>query len=316
MHLSHKATSLLGVVYLCVSVGGSVWFIVLIAPYMSNDLYWPDFALTGAHSYLLDVYRLHLLTAQAGSFDLFAESEAIAKDYNTPTTTREMQAAYARSVLYQQTSMRGAVVAIRDAPAYLSAELYTQYCWVDFDKRWEVAHTVRRQERCYANYSANAAVYIESVFRNVHWDEFVNAYGDQFALYIGDAVVATARGDVWLASVQGAKLSVDAEVAYWTTKGATAFTLQWSNMFQVGVFETIEVQNALGGHQQLSTTDVAFENIGTGWTTQVCNWGIFNDFYAASIANGSLVRSATNYIGDGSLEDISGPYPTTPASII
>ncbi|OQR92488.1 hypothetical protein ACHHYP_03667, partial [Achlya hypogyna] len=315
-YLSPKVACLLGLVYLAASVGGSVWFVVLIAPYMSNDLYWPDFALTGAHSYLLDVYRLHLLTAETGSFDLFAESEAIAKDYNTPTTTREMQAAYARSVLYQQTSMRESIITLRNTPSSLAAQLYTQYCWVDLDKRWELAHTALRQKRCQTNHTTNAAVYIEPVLRNIDWDDFVDAYGSPFALYISDAVVATPGGDVWLASVQGAMLSVDAEVAYWTTKGAASFTLQWSNMFQVGAFETISIQNALGQQQQLTTSSIAFVNKGTSWTTMVANCGLFNDLYAAAILNASLVRAAPNFMGDNTIEPLANAYPYTPCSYI
>ncbi|RQM25968.1 hypothetical protein B5M09_000805 [Aphanomyces astaci] len=55
--------------------------------------------------------------------------------------------------------------------------LPTQYCWVDFDKTFEMAHTAARQARCASMYHANAAVHYEAMLRNIPWAKWETSFG-------------------------------------------------------------------------------------------------------------------------------------------
>ncbi|KAF0695508.1 Aste57867_13678 [Aphanomyces stellatus] len=54
---------------------------------------------------------------------------------------------------------------------------FTQYCWVDLDHAFEVAHTTARQQRCVDRYAHDGAVYMETVLLNQVWDDYLATYG-------------------------------------------------------------------------------------------------------------------------------------------
>ncbi|EQC24671.1 hypothetical protein SDRG_17436, partial [Saprolegnia diclina VS20] len=235
----------------------------------------------------------------------------------------EVQPSYPRAILLsEQTSVRTAVEALPSLLTRLTFQIYTQYCWVDVEKRWELAHTRVRQERCTAQYDTNAAVYLELLLRNVNWSAFLGRFESSFMFSVGDAVVASRGGAQWLVSVQNARVSADDEVAFWDSHGLTHFTMQWGNMLSIGMHETIAITNAFGWPQTLSTTNIAYASRGALWTTVIQNWYFFNDLWASSVANGSLVRSAPNFMANNTLgpsmtvEFITGVYPFTAASVI
>ncbi|OQR80947.1 hypothetical protein ACHHYP_16971 [Achlya hypogyna] len=322
--LGHRRPCVLDLLYVGISMGCSIWYLVILSSYMANDLFWPGFALTGAHTYLLDLCSLRLWLTSNGTLDLFDSSQAITKAYNTPAAMLLAQSTYPRAVLFGTTSMHRAIAAFHSDTMSVRVvlEQYTQYCWVDFDRRWELGHTQARQKRCAVLYETNGAMYLETILRNVNWALFSNRFGESFSFAVSDAVAAAPGGTEWLSSVQNAFVSIDSEVAYWSQHGLKHYTLQWSNMFLIGVQETITVVNAFGWEQQLATMTIAYAGRGSLWTTAINYWLFFNDLWAASVANGSLVRSAPNFMGNNTVaptvtvEDILGIYPYTPCSVI
>ncbi|EQC33225.1 hypothetical protein SDRG_09209 [Saprolegnia diclina VS20] len=309
----------LGVVHVLVAMYCSVWFVDLVTPSLQNDLFWPGFGPSTAQTYLLDVYRRHLTTSAsaASSLDLLDAREGILKVYGTPTTVGSVQSTYARSLaLGAYTSVEDAVVGFRSLDPSYAFSLVTLYCWADFDRRWALAHTAARQARCAAFMHANGAVYLESVLRNVAWAPWAALYGASFDAAVGDGIRASAGGEAWLASLENAFTSTDDEVAYWRSKHISRYELQWSNMDEIGIHESIGVVNMLGWAQALTTAAIAYAPRSSMWTSFALNWAFFDDLWAAAITNSSLLRGASDYIGDATIESLLFVYPYTPASLV
>ncbi|OQR90413.1 hypothetical protein ACHHYP_05529, partial [Achlya hypogyna] len=270
---SEMAQRWLGLGYLALSVGCSIWFLDIVSPGLSNDLFWPDFKPTTAHTYLLDVFSAHLAISGRAEFDLFDPREAIVKSYGQQTTTAHSKPAYPRALaLAEYTTVRDAIVGFRSLDAGYVFNLMTLYCWADFDKRWQVAHTAARQARCDHDFSTNGAVYLEPYLRNVLWSDWYAAYGSSFESAVSDAIVSTKDGAEWYAGLQDAFTSMDTEVAYWMSKNITSFQLQWSNDMQIGILESITVTNMFGWQQALTVTYIPFGARSSMWTSFVLNW--------------------------------------------
>ncbi|KDO33573.1 hypothetical protein SPRG_22089 [Saprolegnia parasitica CBS 223.65] len=298
-------------------MGASLYFLDIVGPGLSNDLFWPNFDPTSAQTYLIDVFNRHLSTTNASEIDLFDPSQAIHKTYGLPSTTAFAKPTYPRMrTLVEYTSVADAIIGFQSLdPGYVFS-LMTLYCWADFEKRWELAHTAARQARCASGMTDNGAVYLEAYLRNVHWDAWYAVYGASVDAAVGDAIVVTSEGRDWYKSLQNAYQSLDDEEAYWKSYQISHFQLQWSNDVQFGVQESISIVNAFGWRQDLTIQSIAFAKRGSKWTTFVLNWAFFDDLWGSAVTNGSLVRSAPDFMGDGTMEMLLNLYPFTPASVV
>ncbi|KDO33567.1 hypothetical protein SPRG_19199 [Saprolegnia parasitica CBS 223.65] len=269
-------------------MGASLYFLDIVGPGLSNDLFWPNFDPTSAQTYLIDVFNRHLSVTNASEIDLFDPSQAILKTYGLPSTTAFAKPTYPRMrTLVEYTSVADAIVGFQSLDPGYVFNLMTLYCWADFEKRWELAHTAARQARCASGMADNGAVYLEAYLRNVRWDAWYAVYGASFEFGVSDAIVVTSEGRDWYKSLQNAYQSLDDEEAYWTSHQISHFQLQWSNDYQFGVKESISL-----------------------------NWAFLSDLWGAVALNASLVRSAPNFMGDTTMEAILFLYPFTPASVI
>ncbi|OQR86472.1 hypothetical protein ACHHYP_10513 [Achlya hypogyna] len=301
--------SLLGLAYLALSLACSVWFLDIVSPGLSNDLFWPGFEPTTAHTYLIDSFSAHLAVTGSAVIDLFDPSEAIIKAYGLSTTNVQSKPTYPRALaLGQFTTIEDAVVSFRTVEENFIFTAVTQYCWADFDKR--KANTLRPQ------FAMNGAVYLEPYLRNIIWSDWYTAYGSSFASAVSDAIVVTKDGAEWYTGLQDAFTSVDSEVTYWTSKNITLFQLQWSNDMQMGIQESITVINMFGWRQALTVTYIPFNVRSSMWTCNVLNGFFITDLWGAAITNASLVRSASNFMGDATMEMLLMLYPYTPCSVI
>ncbi|KAH9113329.1 hypothetical protein AeMF1_001832 [Aphanomyces euteiches] len=80
-----------------------------------------------------------------------------------------------------------------------------QYCWLDFGKKWEMANTVKRQARCSNNYTTNAAVYLETLLRNVQWTQLQTCWGSSLDIALGSPLRRLANGTSWWKAVMSVK---------------------------------------------------------------------------------------------------------------
>ncbi|EQC36755.1 hypothetical protein SDRG_06190 [Saprolegnia diclina VS20] len=306
-----------GLTYLSASMGASLWFLDIIGPGLSNDHFWPNFDPTSAQTYLIDVFHRHLSVTNALVIDLYDPSQGILKAYGRASTTAFAKPTYPRlRSLVEYTSVADAITGFQSLDPGYVFNLMTLYCWADFGKRWEVAHTAARQARCAATMSNNGAVYLEAHLRNLNWDAWYAIYGASFEFGVADAVVVTPDGREWYQSLPNAFQTLENEVAYWTSHRISRFQLQWSNDYQFGLHESVSVVNMLGWRQDLTIQSIAFGKRSSKWSTFVLNWAFYDDLWATAVTNGSLVRRAVSYIGDATIEVLLGMYPFTPASIL
>ncbi|KAF0689303.1 hypothetical protein As57867_019173, partial [Aphanomyces stellatus] len=143
-----------GLVYLVFTIVLSIVYLATLTPTMANDLWWVGFNATGAQSYLVDLINMQLNLRANGTLDLTANRYGIAKDYSNFYTPLQVSTTYTRSVVTEYThDLRGIIPSLM---LYTTpTNVQTQFCWVDFNRTWEVAHTDARQARCYARYKDN-----------------------------------------------------------------------------------------------------------------------------------------------------------------
>ncbi|KAF0688311.1 Aste57867_20061 [Aphanomyces stellatus] len=283
-----------GMAYLVITISLSVWFLHLLDPSLSNNLYWSHYNVTGYGGLLIDLVNLRLSMARNGSMDATAPDLIVHKSYgqslSVPLT---FQPAYARQVLF--TELNTLDRAIRDLRNTTRAyDVYGQYCWLDFQRRWDVAHTAGRSTRCAQQYKDNAATYVETLVRNVDWTVFMALAGDMWHIAVEFELQQTPDGVQWLADrpTDNQRLSVDAEVALLQSIHLVRYDLLWHNKFVVAITETMMVENALGISQSM-TLKASSASIGP-WTSVILFWNFHNDLYMCEYFNASLIRSAAN----------------------
>ncbi|CAK5249558.1 unnamed protein product [Aphanomyces euteiches] len=77
-----KAEVAAGLVYLIVTLVLSLYYLSLLSPSMSNDLWWAQFNSSGAQSYLIDTFNAQLNLGVNGSLDLTSTIYGVPKDYS------------------------------------------------------------------------------------------------------------------------------------------------------------------------------------------------------------------------------------------
>ncbi|EQC38782.1 hypothetical protein SDRG_03741 [Saprolegnia diclina VS20] len=284
-----------GIAYALTSVLLSVYALRLLSPYLSNDALWASFAETAVP--LVQSFNDALaLSASNVSFNLLDRS--VARWHRTRPSQVLVSAIYARKVLFEDMSVPlAAISALRTYDVSRLSYLMTGYCYVDLARRWSLAHTDRRMQRCAERYTDNGAVYLEAILRNVEFDEWYASNAASFDASIGNGVATSPGGDAWLASLHNDTWRpLPDELRVWTDAGIKAFTLQYANRIRTGINEGIGVANALGLAHTLSLKTIPSADMGTFWTTSYLFAGLQTDWNALPF-NTSLVRSTPNFFG-------------------
>ncbi|OQR88008.1 hypothetical protein ACHHYP_07706 [Achlya hypogyna] len=293
--LSHRdrVTSVAGLVWMWLSLGTSLWYLDVYRPSAANDFGWPYYNASGYQSFLVDTVN-HLLTLRAlGVIDL--SSVATERSYSSPLIAPSVHPTYASAMATaSRTTLTSAISSLRNTSAADAYWLPTQYCWVDFDQRWQLAHTTKRQQRCQVDMVTNAAVYLEAVLRNVPWDDFIYLFGDEFAVAFESELQASAAGVSWLASTSAPNTTVATEASLWQSHGLKIFWLQWQNNVLTGVTETLLIESALGVVQTMVLKGIA--NTYGPWTSVVFNGLLVVEMDFAVDCNASLIRNAVTTV--------------------
>ncbi|KAF0701413.1 Aste57867_8115 [Aphanomyces stellatus] len=292
--------SLLGCLYLVASTFSSTSYLFQVDPYSTNDLWWINYTVSGYQAFVVDLFNSVLAVQSTGVIELLAPRMTLDKTYDAPQPTTEIHHLYVhRLIMHELTSIEYAVATLRTLDAASSLWVATQYCWVDFDQEFEVAHTVARQQRCLDQYHANGAVYLETVLRNQNWTAFMKRYGrdgGEFDVAIHAWLTQVPRGQAWLATTSIARdtTTVGQEIAYWRAHDIQYYQLQWQNSVKIGISESIALENALGLQYDLVLKKTAW-SIESG-TSMVMYWNVFTDMFILSYSdvNRSLIRSAEN----------------------
>ncbi|KAF0692706.1 Aste57867_16217 [Aphanomyces stellatus] len=138
----------------------------------------------------------------------------------------------------------------------------THFCWLDFDRRFHVAHTAARQTRCSALDGDNGAVNWEALLRNVRWASWDASFGGATGTFTVEVVAGVLQfpnlGRDWLMSVQDVFVDVATEAAYWRSKRVTRWQLRWHNEWQPDVDETLALIKAIGMTQCVAIKHIAY----------------------------------------------------------
>ncbi|RHY67209.1 hypothetical protein DYB34_007445 [Aphanomyces astaci] len=273
----------LGYGYVLSSLCLSFYYLQLLALHLANDARLTNFNQSGAQSFLIDAINRELEHPRLDVSIWNITSTSIAKDYSTPNTPLLIPAGYARRALLDDTRIEAVIRRSLQASANTLSRLPTQYCWVDFRRRWGLAHTRRRQERCVERDSDNAAVYLESTLRLANWDDWVAFHGGGFVPAIVSGMTPRENGQLWLGQVAATIVTdADMESAVWRLHNLTRYALQWQNYQQDGLVEYVAVSNGFGKHL-IEVKHMEYSmRMDVPWSTWTGYWGAWNDWASAA----------------------------------
>ncbi|KAF0694286.1 Aste57867_14834 [Aphanomyces stellatus] len=292
---SHRRI-VLGSAYLVVSMLCSTLYLTQLEPAFANAIWWRGYNASGHQALVMDLVNSFLATHSAGALDLLGPTATMDKNYASPRSTTAVHPSYVRRLIYNElTSLEFAIMNLRAMDALFIVSVPTQYCWVDLDRQFQVAHTDARQARCERRYRANGAMYMETVLRNQDWTAFMTAFGGPNGAFTTPILAwlnQVPEGQRWLAQTAAASTTIDEEALYWRARQVTSFALQWHNGWQAGMTETLQLENALGLPHALHVKNIP-QSV-ESWTSQYMYWSLVNDLIAMNYCNCSLIRAALN----------------------
>ncbi|KAF0720108.1 Aste57867_550 [Aphanomyces stellatus] len=297
----HPVWAAAGIAYLLFSLLSSAFYLTILTQSLTNDFWWRQFNTTGGQTFLADVFNMHLMVGvheNATTLDLFAESPMNEKDYAASTTLIDVREPAARQWLLRPMSLDVAVKTIRANSLYENMYTLIPYCWVDLDRRFEMAHTAARQDRCVRHHVVtNAALYLETLLRNVGASDLAqSAFGNQIYQTILAPVTTLPGGVAWVKALQTLQwLSVADEVSLWTQSyGLVHYTIQYQNRFQYSMQDAVLIVNALGIQESVKISSIPYRFRGlANWPTSKTYRGVWNDMTHAIYYNASLVRNTS-----------------------
>ncbi|RHY49126.1 hypothetical protein DYB34_011185, partial [Aphanomyces astaci] len=289
----------LGFAYVAFSLGCNVGYMALLTEYTTNDYWWRQFNTSGGQTFVADIFNAKINLGQSGPFDLY--QSPILKNYGDTTTFIDMPPTAARRHLMSAVPLEKAVMTIRQNSLYENVYSIVAHCWVDFDRRFEMAHTSARQRRCAARQLTNAGVYMETMLRNVDSDDLtLSAYGIQINQTILAPLMVLPGGPEWVIALhrQTSNWLPEAdEVALWRQHGLRHLSLQFQNRFHYGLDSSITIVNALMMTQTMKIASMPYIDRGlAAWSTRTISAGLWSDMTKAIGFGASLVRNSNTSV--------------------
>ncbi|EQC29836.1 hypothetical protein SDRG_12383 [Saprolegnia diclina VS20] len=300
--------ALLGLAYVVVSLVGNVYYMTVTSPrVLANDFYWGNFNSSGGHTFLANLFNTQLLADR--SCDIALDDPAlgdICQLYNSSTTVIAFPETLGRRQLFRpvEDSSEVLTTVVRDLramdPCAMPA-MFTQYCWLDFARRYAMASSAARQDRCATTMWANGAVYLEGVLRNLRsWDDWQRCWGRSFQLGFADDLERTSDGRRWLESTKDVSTTLGDEVVYWQAQRIRHFTLQWQNYKTLGFADSFRITNALGFDYDLTLALVDSEVHWHQQTSLKMYWSFASDLWAIAtnttfVGGRSLLRASARF---------------------
>ncbi|RHY85559.1 hypothetical protein DYB35_006932 [Aphanomyces astaci] len=291
----HHIINVAGVVYMLGTVSLSVFVWTIFGTYMANDIFLPHFRDAGMQSALIDLFNTALVTANTSWFDITDPAFAIQKSYEgTSTAPQPVFPTYPRSLLFSgKQSLEASVLSLRDLQLDDLGYFTCMYCWMDFKRQWELAHSEQRQQRCLLQKKRNAAMYFESLMRNTDFVGMELLSQGAFDIAYFNEISKTAIGAAWVYYIRAhAWVSVAEEVRVWTQYNLNQFTMQWANQVQSGVEESVSITNAVGFVSYLRIKSMPKRALSVLSSSGTLTSTPTNDYTAMLESHSSLVRSS------------------------
>ncbi|KAH9139216.1 hypothetical protein AeRB84_016509 [Aphanomyces euteiches] len=173
--------------YALMSSMGSYSFIALSTVNLANDYYWATFNLTGAHVALVDWMSSNIMLNRTFTNARMDDSRWTWVGYNLsdPSLKPQVSPGLAGKLQFDLSRKLSLIIqGLRSTKQSALPWIFTQYCWVDFERQWEMASSSTRQNRCMLD-AANGAVYLESILRNTDWNKWISSeWGDNGCLNV------------------------------------------------------------------------------------------------------------------------------------
>ncbi|KAF0720039.1 Aste57867_618 [Aphanomyces stellatus] len=236
----------LSFVYMAGSIASSYAFIVLTKSAMANDFWWASFD-TNTQTFLSNWFNANLQTThywrdiELASFD----QGALATTANQTVTLVNISPVYANLVQDEANSLANVIQSLRQMDGCTLPWIMTSYCYVDFNRQWEMAVTANKQLRCSLDRS-NGAVYLESILRNAMQSSLSQCWGQGLETAIFSYLKTTTNGATWLTTTMNNAISVVDEAQFWQSANILMYRTEWQNYKNLGIVETFSVENAFG----------------------------------------------------------------------
>ncbi|KDO21698.1 hypothetical protein SPRG_13036 [Saprolegnia parasitica CBS 223.65] len=292
----------LGFLYVLATLTSNVLYYSVVAKNLSNDYGWAGFNSSGAQAFVANVFNRQLmLTTHEPQFVLDDPGHGdLSQLYNTSTTVILWAESSARRELFAKSSLDVVVANLRRMHPCRLPWMFTQYCWLDLNKNWEMAVTASRQARCATNMMSNGALYLETGLRNLNnWTTWDTCWGDSWQIGFVKHLETSREGQTWLDSIQKSNtLSIEDEVRVWESLGISTFALQWQNYKTPGMDDSILIQSALGMTYPLQLSQSVASVHTSQQTSFKMYWSLASDLWAIAtnttgITGASLLRGSS-----------------------
>ncbi|OQR82070.1 hypothetical protein THRCLA_11159 [Thraustotheca clavata] len=217
---NQRMWNIAGTIYIVAAIYSSVSYFNIAQVNWANDLIWPGFNMTGTHQFLANWFIRNIMSAApAGSYRLDQPSLNSLGNYNMSSAVLIPSHYFGFRVQYTNlTNLVDVIYGLRQSDACMAPWIFTQYCYVDFQQRWEMANSHKRQARC-TLMTHNGAIFLESLLRNIHWDDWMHCWGDAFQIAVANELRQTVNGQHFLHLLSSDKLDVINEASYWNQFG-------------------------------------------------------------------------------------------------
>ncbi|EQC26730.1 hypothetical protein SDRG_15459 [Saprolegnia diclina VS20] len=201
MRSVQRLLGLLGIVYTGITLWSNTTYLNVLETALANDYGWAGFNATGMHAFLANTFNRQLLTSTDASIALHGPAFGDPlQSYNSSATSVAWYPTVARRYLFNASApLHELVAGLRAMHPCQMPWMFTQYCWLDLDRTWEMASTSQRQARCAALSQHNGARYLETSLRNLQdWTVWRSCWGTSFDIGIGNDLAASVPGRLWL----------------------------------------------------------------------------------------------------------------------
>jgi hypothetical protein len=293
---SMRIRAIAGLFYIIVSISVSYSYLNMTIDAMQNSFWWSGFNSTGHQTYLINWYNKHLQMTHRELNRTWNESKYSDNTKAYPAyTIQDTPPFYANQIQDEVNTLENVIQGLRKMDGCQLPWIFTAYCWLDFDKRWEVANSEKRQQRCQSSESQNGAKYLEGLFRNANWAQLNSCWKTSLDVAYVAFLNSSVEGSSWWQAVQSNGLSVQDEVAFWAQHQITHYTTNWQNFKQLGVIETFSIENAHGINSMLTLKRSNGSLRIATQTSLHLYWGLAYDL-SSVIINGSSAMTGQSLV--------------------
>ncbi|KDO29409.1 hypothetical protein SPRG_05946 [Saprolegnia parasitica CBS 223.65] len=296
--------SVAALAYLGATIAASISYIQVSAVNLANDFYWPRFNSSGTHVFLASWINTQLVLNRThqGPFQLTSSSVNLFSAFNATAATVPAVLNYAAKLQHDAfaTRLDAIVAGLRALDGCDGPWVFTPYCYLDLERRWEMANSATRQARCSAM-TTNGAIYLETLVRNVDAPSWRTCWGDAFDVAIGSELRQSQAGRAWLGSAYLTRsLAIADEVTYWQDHGITYYDTQWQNYKQLGMLNSYSIVNCYDATYPLTLQAQNGSYRFSSQTSWKMYWALANDLSAvmrneSGLHGLSLLRSSARY---------------------